>query len=354
MTGITLVHRFSARQTQKVYPLVRPIRFFLTTAALATGLVGGFLLWRVVKDGGPSTPDTPRIVAWVDFDVAPVRQGVAELKDHLRAQRFDGTRPVELKLIGTDVDDPSRRVTDMTQLIATKPALIVASSVNVAKTLLALNSRIPIYFVIQSDPVLEGLVPSLVSTEALTGYTFFVPLDVKIMELIRRVFPSAGAVGVVATDYWLGGASMSQDLFTQAKVLGLELKVFNLHDHTEIGRMLNDPRAREVQVWYVPYSEIAFHHGAELAAVLSRTPTPTVYARRKFLKLGGLIAVQSVDEEAMDVWSKSIANIVNGVPVGSIPVMRPKEIEISVNAAAVAQLDQATRERLAREATVFE
>jgi putative tryptophan/tyrosine transport system substrate-binding protein len=324
------------------------------TALIATGLLGGFLLLSTLKDVDPPISDNPRIVAWVDFDVAPVREGVAKLKEHLKGQRFEGSRPVELKLIGADEDDPSHLTMEMTHLIATKPALIVASSVAVAKTLLALNTRIPIYFVIQSDPVREGLVPSLVATGALTGYTFCVPLDLKIMELIRRVFPDIRIVGVVATDYWLEGASMSQDLFPQAKALGLELKVFNLHDPTEISRTLEGTRARDVQVWYVPYSDIAFHHGTELAAVLAHTPIPTIYARRKFLKLGGLISVQSVDEEAMDVWAKSIANILNGVPVGSIPVMRPKEIEIAANALAVAQLDLATRERLAREATVFE
>jgi putative tryptophan/tyrosine transport system substrate-binding protein len=354
MNGITLVQRFSAHHTQKVYPLVRPIRLLLMTGLIATGLLGGLLLFSTLKHSGPPISDQPRIVAWVDFDVAPARQLVARFKERLKAQRVEGARPIELKLIDVDADNPARFALKMTQLIATKPALIFASSVGVAKTLLTLQTKIPIYFVIQSDPVREGLVPSLVSTGSLTGYTFFVPLDVKIMELIRRVFPDARVVGVVATDYWLEGASMSQNLFTQAKGLGLELKVFNLHDHNDIGPMLKDPQARAVQVWYIPYSEIAFQHGAELATALARTPIPTVYARRKFLKSGGLIAVQSVDEEAMDVWAKSVANILNGVPVGSIPVMRPKEIEIAVNAVAVAQLDRATRERLAREATVFE
>jgi ABC-type uncharacterized transport system substrate-binding protein len=348
------VHRFSAHHTQKVYPLVRPILLRAGVALIATGMLGGVLLCCAPEGAAPPRSDFERIVAWVDFDVAPVRQGVTRLKDHLSAQRFDGPLPVELKLIGADEDNPSHLTTEMTQLIATKPALIVASSVAVAKTLLTLETKIPIYFVIQSDPVREGLVPSLVSTGSLTGYTFFVPLDVKIMELIRRVFPDDKVVGVVATDYWLEGASMSQDLFMQAKALGLELKVFNLHDPTEIDRMLGGPEARAVQVWYIPYSDIAYHHGEELAAVLARTSAPTVYARRKFLKLGGLISVQSVDEGAMDVWAKSIANILNGVPVGSIPVMRPKEIEIAVNASAVARLDRATRERLAHEATVFE
>jgi putative ABC transport system substrate-binding protein len=348
------VHPFSADHTQKVYPLVRPIRLCLTTALIAAGLLGGFLVLSALREAEPAMSDTPRIVAWVDFDVAPVREGVARLKEHLKAQRFAGSAPVELKLIGADEDHPSHLTVEMTRLIATKPALIVASSVAVAKNLLVLNTKIPIYFVIQSDPVLEGLVPSLVATKALTGYTFGVPMDLKIMELIRRVFPDAKTVGVVATDYWLEGSSMSQDLFPQAKALGLELKVFNLRDPDEIDRTLEGARARDVQVWYVPYSDIAYHHGEELASVLARTPTPTVYARRKFLKMGGLISVQSVDDEAMDVWARSIANILNGVPVGSIPVMRPKEIEVAVNAAAVARLDRETRERIAREATVFE
>jgi ABC-type uncharacterized transport system substrate-binding protein len=354
MTGITLVGRFSARQTQKVYPLVRASRLSSLRTLVAMGLLGGFFLLSVRQDIGPATSENPRVVAWVDFDAAPVRQGVARFREHLNVQHFEGARPIELKLIGDNVDDPSRRTTVLTKLIATKPSLIVASSVDVAKTLLALNTTIPIYFIIQSDPVLEGLVPSLVSTGALTGYTFFVPLDVKIMELIRRAFPDARTVGVVATDYWLEGSAMSKDLFTQAQGLGLDLKIFKLHDHHEIASMLEGPRAREVQVWYIPYTEIAFSHGAELAEALARMPAPTVYARRKFLKMGGLVSVQSVDDDAMDVWAKAIANILNGVPVGSIPVMRPKEIEIAVNSSAIAHLDRPNRERLAREATVFE
>jgi putative ABC transport system substrate-binding protein len=354
MTGITLVRRVSARYTQKVYPLVRVSRLSSLSTLIATGVLGGIFLLSARQDIGPAISQNPRIVAWVDFDSAPVRQGVARFREHLKVQHFEGPRPIELKLIGDDMNDPPRRRIVLSQLIATKPALIVASSVDVAKALLALNSTIPIYFIIQSDPVLEGLVPSLVSTGALTGYTFFVPLDVKIMELIHRTFPDARTVGVVATDYWLEGSGMSKDLFTEAKRLGLDLKVFDLHDHNELGRMLGGPQAREVQVWYVPYSELAFSHGAKLAAALARLPTPTVYARRKFLKMGGLMSVQSVDEEAMDVWAQSIANILNGVPVGSIPVMRPKEIEIAVNSSLIGQLDRPTRERLAREATVFE
>lgn len=333
--------------------MVRPIRLRLL-ALIVAGLLLESSTIRAPIDVAPSSQRNARIVAWVDFDVEPVRQGVARLAEHLRAQHFDDIRPVELRLVGADVVQPSHLTDEMANLSATKPALIVASSVDVAKSLLELKNQIPIYFVLQSDPVRNGLVPSLVSTGSLTGYTFFVPLDVKIMELIRRVFPVYRTIGVVADPVWLEGSLTSRDLFSQAKALGLEMRIFDLQDRNEIGRLLEDPRARDVQVWYIPYTAISFHHGTDIAQALARSKAPTVYARRKFLKLGGLISVQSVDAEAMEEWARSIANILNGVPVGSIPVMRPKEIEIAVNALGVARLDRATRERIAREATVFE
>jgi ABC-type uncharacterized transport system substrate-binding protein len=316
-------------------------------------LLGG-LLMREMKGIDSRTSHGPRVVAWVDYDTESVRKGVAKFAEHLNAQHFEDSRRVELRLVSGDLEDPAKREKKIHELIATNPALIVAPSAGIAKIALESDSNIPIYFAIQSDPVREGLVPPLTATSLITGYTYFAPLDVKIMELIRRVFPGVRHVGVVATDYWLEGSDMSEGLFQQAKALGLELEIFNVHDRDEIGRVLASPRAREMQAWYVPYSEIAFHYGEELTATLGGRDVPTVYARRKFIKMGGLVSVQSVDEAAMDVWAKSIANILNGVPAGSIPVMRPKEIEIAVNAAALGRLDAASRGRLAHEATVIE
>jgi putative tryptophan/tyrosine transport system substrate-binding protein len=348
------VSRLSAYNDQKGYPLVRCSALVTAAAIVASGVLSASSRLSMPRDAAPAIPASPRVVAWVDVDIEPVHRLVDRLRPHLMSQHFDDIRPVQLKLVGADVPHRAHLEAQVAELVASKPALIVATSVDVTKALLASKTDIPIYFVIQSDPVREGLVPSLVSTGSLTGYTFFVPLDVKVMELIRRAFPDARTVGIVATDYWLEGSSMSEGLFEEAKRLALEPTLFNLHDRSEIASMLKDPRARKVQVWYIPYTEIAFHHDAELTAALARTSVPTVYARRKFLKLGGLLSVQSVDESAMDVWAKSIANILNGVPVGSIPVMRPKEIEIAINSAALAGLEPKTRDRLAREATIFE
>jgi putative ABC transport system substrate-binding protein len=293
------------------------------------------------------------VVAWVDYDVLPARQIFAKFSEHFRAEHFDG-KPVAIKFVGADVADAVRLSKEMKQLTATKPAVIVATSVSVAKSLLEIHSQSPVYFVSQSDPVADGLVSSLISTGPLTGYTFFVPLDVKTIEVIHRVFPRVRTVGVVIDSLWLEGKSMSRDLFTQAQSMGLDLVLFRLDVQDDIPRLLQDPRARNVEVWYVPYTEIAFDHGPDIVAVLGQSKMPAVFGRRKYLKMGGLMSIQTVDDDAMQVWAHSIANILNGVPVASIPVMRPKVIEVAVNGDVLASFDQVTRDRIAREATDFE
>jgi ABC-type uncharacterized transport system substrate-binding protein len=321
---------------------------------LLTALSGGSSNTIPPSNPGPESGSNARVVAWVDFDVEPARRVFVKFSEHLHAQSVDGARPVTIKFVGADVADASRLSAEMKDLAATHPDVIVATSVSVAKSLLALHTRVPLYFVSQSDPMRDGLVPSLVATGSLTGYTFFVPLDVKTIELIRRVFPACKTVGIVADALWLEGASMSQDLFAQIKKLGLDMELFQPRGQHAIRELLQDPRAHAVQVWYVPYTELAFDHGTDIAETLARSKAPTIYARRKFLQFGGLISIQAVDNDAMEVWAKSIAEILNGVPIGSIPVMRPKEIEIAANSAAVARLGRLTRDLIAREATVFE
>jgi putative tryptophan/tyrosine transport system substrate-binding protein len=316
----------------------------------AATLIGG----SAVMVPGRGHDDPMPVVAWVDYDVPAARQIFARFTEYFNAEQLGDGKRVVLKFVGADVADSERLSAEMSALSATQPAVIVATSLSVAKSLMQVHSQAPVYFVSQSDPVREGLVTSLIATGPRTGYTFFMPLDVKTMELIHRVFPQARTVGVVTDALWLQGNNMSRDLFTQSRTMGLDLILFQPAGQNDIRRLLQDARAHRVEIWYVPYTELAFDHGADIVAVLGQSKLPTVYGRRKYVKMGGLMSIQTVDDDAMQVWARSIANILNGVPVGRIPVMRPKEIEIAVNSHALALLDQVTRDRIAREATTFE
>jgi len=295
-----------------------------------------------------------RTVAWVDYDSDPARKLFETFSPHYSAQAGRLTPPVKLEFVGADVADPARLNVQMRRLIEQRPAAIIATSVNVTKSLLASGTKVPVYFICQTDPVRDGLVPSLIATGSVTGYTYFVPLDIKTLELIHRVFPKRQTVGVIADSVWLNGKNLSPDLFARARSLGLHAQLFVVNDENGLRGLSRDPRARRMEVWYAPYGELAFDHGPLLAATLASLNVPTVYAREKFLKLGGMLSVQAADAHAMDTWAKTVVDILNGAPIGSIPVARPKEIEIAANSAVVAHADQATRDNVAREVNLFE
>lgn len=320
-----------------------------------TGLVGGSTgphgAASLGRSGGA---DSARVVAWVDFDNDPARQVFAKFAAQFKTHAAEIPVPVTLKFVGSDVADDAHLLADMKRLTAQRPALIVATSAIVALTLKSLHSGIPVYFVAQSDPVRGGLVTSLSANDQLTGYTYFVPLHVKTMELIHRLFPDSRTVGIVTDPLTVGEVNLDSDLFEQGRAMGLNLVVFRLSTADDVRGLKQDRRWRDINVWYVPYGQLAFDHGDVIAETLAQFNAPTVYARRKFLSLGGLLSIQPIDRDAMEVWARSISNILTGVPVGSIPVMRPKEIEIAANAAAVSRLDPRTRDLIAREATIFE
>lgn len=332
-------------------PLVRSVFRWVARCVLF-----GVLIAATAADAPTNVPvsqsSVQRSIAWVDYPVAPARAVFDTFSVHFAAHSRGALGA--LRYVGADVTHPAQLNQQMVRLVREHPALIVATSVTVAQSLQSLHTGIPVYFIIQSDPIRDGLVRSLRSTGPLTGYTFFVPLDVKTMEIIRRVFPGRSRVGVVADGFWLEGRNMSADFFEQCIALGMQVTVFEVETDEDIEHLRLDRRVTSVDVWYIPYSVTAFLSGSHIASVLAKTGVATVYARRKFLKDGGLLSVQAVDPGAMNVWARGMTDILSGVPLQDMPVMRPKEIEVAVNAREAARLDAATRERIAREATRVE
>ncbi len=309
---------------------------------------------RVAMQGAATADGRLPVVAWVDYDADPFRRVFNSFSERFKEQRAGRGGRATLQFVGFDVSDHRLLFSRMAELVRQHPAIIVATSVGVAKMAQRLDDTIPVYFMSQSDPVRDGLVTSLTAPGSMTGYTYFAPVDVKTIEIIERIFPKGRRVGMVSDRYWLEERGMAIDLFAQSRSMGVDLELFQAESSDDIDHLPQDPRANRIDVWYVPYSPLAFNHGPKIAETLARTGIPVVYGRRKFLRLGGILSVQAIDPDAMDIWARTIGHILDGVPVGSIPIMRPKEIEVAASPAAMARLDLETRNRIAREVTSFQ
>src|SRR3989442_10927526 len=82
------------------------------------------------------------------------------------------------------------------QLLRLAPDVILATGTPAAKTMQQASRTVPVIFIAGSDPVLDGLVPSLAHPGGnLTGFYVFEPsLAAKLLELLKEIAPHVGRV----------------------------------------------------------------------------------------------------------------------------------------------------------------
>lgn len=332
-----------------MFPALRTLLLLATASA-----IGGPSSANVMRLGTADATRPPLRLIWVDYDVPPAHRVFEQFSAYFRAQESRLSQPVDLQFRGAHPPDLDLLNEEMRKVVDEHPQLIVATSVRVAQALQRQRSSIPVFFVSNYDPVHDGLVRSLIDTGPLTGYTYFLPMESKVFELMHRLFPQGRTLGLVSDSWWYGDRSIEVDLVALGRSYGFNVEVFLAETEDDLKHLHEDPRFSKMDLWWAPHGTLSFKDGQAIVDALSAANRPAVYSRRKFLKMGGLMSVDPVDDDAMDSWAKTTINLLNGVPASRIPVMRPKEIEIAVNAKLVAGLDPATRERIAREATLFE
>jgi putative ABC transport system substrate-binding protein len=86
------------------------------------------------------------------------------------------------------------------QLLQLAPDVILANGTPAAKTMQQASRTVPVIFIAGSDPVLDGLVPSLAHPGGnLTGFYVFEPsLGAKLIELLKEIAPRVARVAILS------------------------------------------------------------------------------------------------------------------------------------------------------------
>jgi len=286
-------------------------------------------------------------VAWIDYDNGSARTVFRNFVAVFDDAQIKSRTHHDVEFFGADVMNETDLENAVRRVIQRKPAVIVATSVLVAQAVRRASSDIPMYFVIQSDPMVDGIVDSSRKPgRNTTGYTFFLPVDSKIVELAKYALPDLRSIGIVTDQFWIKERNMTPTFFADCKLLDVKVKIFEAERPEDLLKLLHSNGSSDIDAWYVPYGALAFEHGPEVVDILRKTGKPTFYARSKFVDMGGMISMQPVDASAMSTWADTLLDILDGIPAGDIPVVRPKQIEVSVSARELTVLSPETRRRM--------
>lgn len=301
----------------------------LLTVALVSVAIGA--LWEMRAPRGPA----PRLVLYFESEGAASRRLFAQFVAGLDA-RLGAGHAVRSEFVPVaEWDEGARR--RVQALLERRPDAIVATSGAGASTMKSLAPSVPVVFATNGDPVAAGLVRDLNRPGGmLTGITSALPTFEKRIEILAEALPQARHVGVLMET----GIRVADLDLADGKVTVGDRITF----HWESAASEAEARATiaaaspRVDAWYIPYNGLAFFHGEAILEALAQARRPAIFERVKFADAGGLLAYQHTVDDPAGRLAEMTASVLQGVPPGEIPVVRPQRFELVVNLEAARRL----------------
>jgi putative tryptophan/tyrosine transport system substrate-binding protein len=238
---------------------------------------------------------------------------------------------IDTRWSGGDIE---RMRSHATELIASKPDLILANGSPIVTALLPETRTIPIVFAAVNDPLGQGFVASLGRPGGnITGFTLmeFAVLG-KMSELLREMAPNivrATAMFNPTTGLYVPGYLRS--LVSSSPSLGIELTAAPVRDLTEIEATLVKLAREPGSGLIVPPDSFTIAHHKLIIVLAEQNRLPAIYAYRSFVGEGGLMSYGPDPDDIFRRAASYVDRILRGEMPSDLPVQQPTKFQFSIN-----------------------
>ena len=218
------------------------------------------------------------------------------------------------------------------QLMRQSADVILANGTPAAKTMQQASHTVPVIFIAGSDPVVDGLVPSLAHPGGnLTGcYVFEPSLGAKLLELLKAIAPHVSHVAIMSNPdanpaSWFAAAEAAAPRFA------VEVVSAPLRDSREIEAAM-DQWGREPKFGLIVVPDPATNaHRKQINELAARHRLPVIHALRAAAVDGGLISY-GVDLPNLFRQAAVYADrILRGTDPADLPIFLPTKFELVIN-----------------------
>ena len=226
------------------------------------------------------------------------------------------------------------------ELANRRVAVIVGNTLGALRAKAA-TTAIPIVFTTGSDPVRDGLVPSLNRPGGnVTGVVFIQgALGSKRMELLRQFVPQATTVAMLMHPSIVETEAERNEVQDAAKAMGKQLIVFEVSNSRDIEAAFATLVARGAGALLVGTGTFMFNNRERIIALAARHAIPTMFAQRESVVEGGLTSYGTSLSDAYRQAAIYVARILKGEKPADLPVIQSTKFEFVINLKTAKTLD---------------
>jgi len=259
-------------------------------------------------------------LAWVYQGLAD--QGYVENRTFTAQLRWADDKYDRLPVLAADL---ARLRVNLIVALGTTPGALAAK---------AATQTIPIVFIVGTDPVEVGLIPSLARPGGnLTGVSLLVvELLAKNLSLMHELVPSAASIAVLVNPANRTQAeSELREAEAAARTLGVRLLILNASTPSEIETAFAT-LAREGAGGLVVTGEAFFYFQRnQIATLETRYKVPAIWPSRESLDAAGLM---SYGTKIADLYRQAgvyAGRVLKGEKPADLPVQRATKIDLALN-----------------------
>jgi putative ABC transport system substrate-binding protein len=227
-------------------------------------------------------------------------------------------------------------------LVQRKAAVIIAMGGEIsAVAAKKVTATVPIVFLVGSDPVRSGLVSSLNRPGGnVTGASSLIfELEPKRLGLVRELRPDAATIAVLLNPNSPNAEMQVKDVEITARDVGQQIDILNASTIREIDAAFAKLARMRVDALQVAGDPVFFNRASQLVVLATRHAIPTLYPRREFVVMGGLMSYGATPEESYRTGGVYAGRILKGEKPGDLPIQLATKFELVINLSTARALD---------------
>ena len=227
------------------------------------------------------------------------------------------------------------------ELAALPVNVILAVGTPAARAAIAVTRTIPIVFARIGDPVGYGLVASLARPGGnATGVSVFVAeLAEKRLQLLTEAALGHTRIAVLYELNFPPGEVELKQITAAAESLKVQVHAVGVRNLAALEEALPDLMKESPGALFVGSSVQFEDHPQQIVDLALKTRLPTLYIRREFAEIGGLISYGVSFRDQYRTAADYIARILKGANPADLPVQQPVKIELVINLKTARALD---------------
>jgi len=221
-----------------------------------------------------------------------------------------------------------------TDLVGSGVSAIVAGGLPAVRAAKAATDKIPIVFLIATDPVELGLAASLNRPGTnLTGVTSLgTELTGKRLEILHLLLPTAKITALLINSSNTALAeNQVRDMRGATKTLGLQLHILHARSDTEISEAFAKLRMLRAEMLVIAPDGFLLSRIRALAEMSARYNVPAIFQNQQFAVAGGLV---SYGPESVDLFRQlgvQAGRVLSGANPVELPIIQAAKLEMIIN-----------------------